>query len=90
MQVTATEAKNRFGYFCGQAKNQPVIVEKDGRPDTVILAYEDFLALRAASMQEKSAAQRKKEFYEKYKDWVDMQNDIVEKFGIPGEEYRTW
>ena len=31
MLVTATEAKNRFGYVCAQAKTEPVFVEKDGR-----------------------------------------------------------
>ena len=37
MQVSATEAKNRFGYICAQAKTEPVFVEKDGRIATVIL-----------------------------------------------------
>ena len=30
MQVTATEAKNRFGQVCAQAKTAPVIVENEG------------------------------------------------------------
>lgn len=89
MQVTATEAKNRFGYFCGQAKSEPVIVEKDGRPDTVLLDYEQFQALKAAC-EKKSLAQRKKEFNEKYKDWIAEQHRIVEEFGIPGEDMRPW
>lgn len=90
MQVTATEAKNRFGYFCSQAKSEPVVVEKDGRPDTVLVSYEDFQALRAAAVPEKSTVQKKKEFYERYKEWFDMQNELVERHGIPGEEYRPW
>jgi hypothetical protein len=28
MRVTATEAKNRFGSLCAQAKREPVFVEK--------------------------------------------------------------
>ncbi len=40
MQVTATEAKNRFGDDCGQAKADPGIVEKDGRIDTVLVDHE--------------------------------------------------
>ena len=56
MQVTATEAKNRFGYFCSQAKSEPVIVEKDGRPDTVLLAYDEFQALKAAASKCRLAA----------------------------------
>lgn len=89
MQVTATDAKNRFGYYCSQAKTEPVIVEKDGRPDTVLLGYEEFQALKAAS-QPRTMAQRKKEFNEKYKDWIAEQNALIEEYGIPGEEYRPW
>jgi prevent-host-death family protein len=89
MQVTATEAKNRFGYFCSQAKTEPVIVEKDGRPDTVLLNYEEFRALKAAA-EKKSIMQAKKEFNEKYKDWIAEQNALIEKYGIPLEEFRPW
>ena len=89
MQVTATQAKNRFGYVCAQAKSEPVYVEKDGRIDSVIVSVEQFEALKAAS-QKKSMARRQKEFNEKYKNWIDAQNEFVEKFGIPGEELRPW
>ncbi|MBA2673303.1 type II toxin-antitoxin system Phd/YefM family antitoxin [Ramlibacter sp.] len=89
MQTTATDAKNRFGYFCAQAKNEPVIVEKDGRPDTVLLDFEEYKALKEAA-QKKSLAERKKEFDETYKDWIAEQHALVEKYGIPGEEFRTW
>ncbi len=89
MQVTATEAKNRFGYYCSQAKQEPVVVEKDGRPDTVLVDFDAFQAMRKA-MQPKSMAQRKKQFNETYKDWIAQQNALVEKYGIPGEELRPW
>ena len=89
MQVSATEAKNRFGYLCAQAKSGPVIVEKDGRPDSVIVSYEDFLSLSTAA-QKKSMAQRKKEFNETYKDWIDEQNRHFERYGAFGEEFRPW
>lgn len=29
-----------------------------------------------------------KRFYAKYKDWVDQQNRLVEKYGVFGEEFR--
>jgi len=29
-------------------------------------------------------------FYARYKDWVDMNNALVEQFGIPGQEHRPW
>lgn len=89
MQVTATQAKNRFGYVCAQAKLEPVFVEKDGRVDSVIVSVEQFEALKAAG-QKKSMAQRKKEFNEKYKDWIAEQNALVEKSGVFGEEFRPW
>lgn len=40
MRVTATQAKNRFGSLCAQAKREPVFVEKSGQIDTVILSAE--------------------------------------------------
>jgi prevent-host-death family protein len=89
MPITATEAKNRFGYFCSQAKTEPVIVEKDGRPDTVLMSYEEYRTLKAAT-NTRSFAKRQKEFNEQYKDWIAEQNRIVEEFGIFGEEYRVW
>lgn len=89
MSITATEAKNRFGYFCGQAKSAPVIVEKDGRPDTVLVDYQEYQALRAA-VQKKTLAQRKKEFNEKHGEWIAEQNRIVQEFGVFGDEYRLW
>lgn len=92
MQVTATQAKNRFGYFCAQAKVNPVFIEKDGRPDSVIVSYESYRALQdsALAVVGKSMAQRKKEFNEIHKDWIAEQHRIVEEFGVFGEESRPW
>jgi prevent-host-death family protein len=81
MQITATEAKNRFGYVCAQAKIEPVIVEKDGRPDSVVVSYEDFQVLQAAA-DKRSMAQRKKEFNETYKSWIAVQNQHFETHGL--------
>lgn len=89
MQVTATEAKNRFGHICAQAKREPVFVEKGGRVDSVILSVEQFEALKAGG-QQKSMAQRKREFNEKYKDWIAEQHALVETVGVFGEEFRPW
>lgn len=89
MQVTATDAKNRFGQICAQAKREPVFVEKAGRIDTVILSWEQFQALQAPSKQ-KSLAQRQKEFNETYRDWIAEQHAWVEKVGVFGEEFRPW
>ncbi len=90
MSISATEAKNRFGYYCSRAKTEPVIVDKDGRPDTVLIGFDAYQALKAASGARRKGASAGKAFYEQYKDWVDLQNELVEKHGIPGEEYRPW
>ncbi|MEN9887174.1 MAG: hypothetical protein RL758_1752 [Pseudomonadota bacterium] len=89
MQVTATEAKNRFGYVCAQAKREPVFVEKDGRVDSVILSAEQFEALKTAT-ESKSMAQRKREFREKYKDWIAEQHAQFEKNGLWCDGLVAW
>lgn len=89
MQVTATQAKNQFGFLCAQAKREPVFVEKGGRVDSVIVSAEQFAALKAAG-QSKSMAQRRREFNETYKDWIEEQNRHFEKYGAFGEEHRPW
>lgn len=38
MRVTATEAKNRFGSLCAQAKRGPVFVVRAGQLDSVVLS----------------------------------------------------
>lgn len=89
MQFTATEAKNRFGYVCAQAKVGPVVIEKDGRPDSVIVSYDEFQALTVAA-KSKSAVQRKREFNETYKDWIAMQNADFEQNGLWCEGLVPW
>lgn len=89
MQVTATEAKNRFGYLCAQAKGEPVFIEKGGRIDSVIVSIEEFQTMKSAA-RPKTVAQKQKEFNERYKDWIAEQNRVVEKHGVFGEEWRVW
>ena len=84
MQVTATEAKNRFCYVCAQAKTAPVIVEKDGRPDTVMVSYAEFQSMKLAAtvVEKKTLEQKKKEFEEVYKDWFATEKADFEKNGL--------
>lgn len=89
MQVTATEAKNRFGQLCAQAKREPVFIEKGGRVDSVILSVEQFEALQVQHTQ-KSMAQRRKEFNETYKDWIAEQNQHVEQHGLWCDGMVAW
>ncbi len=89
MQVTATQAKNRFGYVCAQAKSEPVFVEKDGRVDSVILSLEQFQALQLAGGN-KSMALRKKEFNSAYKDWIADQNKHFDEHGLWCDGLVAW
>ena len=89
MRVTATEAKNRFGSLCAQAKREPVFVEKAGQLDTVILSAETYLALQAHH-DSAGRAVRKKAFEAEFGDWIAAQNDLIEMHGVPGADLRPW
>jgi PHD/YefM family antitoxin component YafN of YafNO toxin-antitoxin module len=87
MQVTATEAKNRFGAICASAKTEPVFVEKDGRIDTVILSAQQFEELTASDL---SQSQKKKQFEAAYQFWIQEQNSLFEQHGLWCDDMRTW
>jgi PHD/YefM family antitoxin component YafN of YafNO toxin-antitoxin module len=89
MQITATEAKNRFGSICALAKREPVFVEKAGQIDTVILSVDQYRALQA-NQNNSSLASRKKKFEAEFGEWIAAQNTWVEKQGIPGADLRPW
>lgn len=89
MRVTATEAKNRFGSLCAQAKRGPVFVEKSGQIDTVILSVEQYQALQSHHDQADRTA-RKKAFEAEYRDWIADQNTRFDSHGIPGADLRPW
>ena len=91
MKVSATEAKNRFGNLSTRAKRAPVIVLKGGKPDTVIMSYEDYedyQRLKSAGSVDLDA--RRQWFNETYKDWIAAQHRFVEEYGVFGEEFRPW
>lgn len=89
MQVTATQAKNRFGAICAQAKEGPVFVEKDGRIDTVILSAKQFAELQAAN-QTQTLAQRKTQFEQVHSAWLAEQNQRFETHGLWCDDLRVW
>lgn len=89
MRVTATEAKNRFGSLCAQAKREPVFVEKAGRIDTVILSAEQYHALQTHH-EKVSRVARRKAFEADFGDWIAEQNARFETHGIPGADLRPW
>jgi prevent-host-death family protein len=86
MHITATDAKNRFGRICAEAKRGPVFVEKAGRLDTVILSAEHYQALQIGH----NAVARKQAFEAEFASWIAAQNTWVEMHGIPGEDLRPW
>jgi prevent-host-death family protein len=91
MQVTATEAKNRFGHMLDACQSNPVVIEKAGRRHGVLLSAQRYDELMARLHTPASSAQQAgQRFYTQYKDWVDMNNALVSQFGIPGEQYRPW
>ncbi|QRF56702.1 type II toxin-antitoxin system prevent-host-death family antitoxin [Variovorax paradoxus] len=89
MQITATEAKNRFGYYLGQAEREPVHVMKNDRVAVVLVSAARFAELEALE-QKKSMAQRKREFNAQYKDWIAAQNELVEKHGLWSDGIVAW
>jgi prevent-host-death family protein len=93
MEVTATEAKNRLGQMLDHAQREPVFIGKQGRRHSVLISaarYAELLAA-SASAEQPSPPRTADEFYARYKGWVDEQNALVERYGVPGEEFRsTW
>lgn len=89
MQVTATQAKNRFGAICAQAKVGPVFVEKDGRVDSVIVSAKQFSELQAASRTE-TLAQRKAQFEQSHGAWIAEQNQRFDAHGLWCDDMRVW
>lgn len=98
MQVTATQARNRLGQVLAASQDAPVTIRKDGRRHSVVLSaeqYDRLLGLAAAQttsdeLPSSPGSEPSRAFYEKYKDWVDLQNEMFAQYGIPGEEFRTW
>lgn len=92
MNLTATDAKNRFGQVLEQAQKRPVFIDKAGRRHSVVMSVElyDRLVAAKAPAAPAEVGEAGRQFYEKYKDWVDEQNRHFERHGIWNEEFRTW
>jgi PHD/YefM family antitoxin component YafN of YafNO toxin-antitoxin module len=83
MQVTATEAKNRFGALCAQAKKAPVFVEKSGRIDSVIVSFDDYQRMFPGQTETPQAlSDGARRFYEENKEWMDRVNRRVASHGV--------
>ena len=90
MEVTATEAKNRLGQMLEHCQREPVTIEKSGRRHSVLISAVQYDSLVAASQPRLGVGDSGRVFYEKYQDWVDLQNEHVQAHGIFGEEFRVW
>ncbi|MDH4392527.1 MAG: type II toxin-antitoxin system Phd/YefM family antitoxin [Aquabacterium sp.] len=88
MRVTATDAKNRFGALCLQAKTGPVVVEKAGEPDTVLLSYADYQRLLRPDAA--SLAARRKRFNTEHQDWLAAYNQQHDSQGLWNDDLRLW
>ena len=51
---SAREAKNSFGFLIDTARQEPVLIEKHGRPVVVVLAVEDYERLKGEKEQDAS------------------------------------
>jgi prevent-host-death family protein len=88
MRISATDAKNRFGQVCSEAKRGPVIVEKDGRPDTVIVSFEQWESVTRPSGA--SLRARRRQFVEAHREWLDAYREQVEREGTFGATLRAF
>ena len=51
MQVSATDAKNRFGYYLGQAEREPVQVMKNDRVAVVMVSAARYVSVQSAHLE---------------------------------------
>ena len=74
------------------AQREPVFIGRSGRPHCVLLSAAQYDALRAAAGQaaEVPSPRTAEEFYARYKDWVDAENDRFERIGVWNQEFRVW
>jgi prevent-host-death family protein len=89
MRVSATDAKNRFGYYLGAAEHEPVHVVKDDRVAIVMVSAARYAQLEALEI-ESSSVSRENAGDEGRREWIKSQNELVEKIGVFGEELRPW
>ena len=88
MNVTATEAKNRLGHVLEQAQSKPVFIEKAGRRHSVVMSVAHYEALLKAGQTE--PIRNARQFYRRYKEWIDEQNRHFDEHGLWNDELRTW
>ena len=81
MKVTATDAENHWGHDTERMKRALASTAKNGQAADLVVPVTQEAALGAPGQGE-SLALRRKEFNEKYKDWIVAQNELVEAHGL--------
>lgn len=56
--MSAREAKNRFGYLIDTARQQPVSIEKHGRPVVIVMSVEDYESMSATRKKTTESGRR--------------------------------
>lgn len=56
--LSAREAKNRFGYLIDMARQEPISIEKHGRPVVVVISIEDYERMVAVCRNKKEKNER--------------------------------
>ncbi len=51
MTLAAREAKNRFGRLMDKAQQEPVTIEKNGRPMAVVMSMEEYRRMEALKLE---------------------------------------
>ena len=90
MHVSATEAKNKVGQMLDECQHHPVIIEKAGRRRGVLMSAAQYDQLVAKPPPVPGAQTPGEKFYAEYKEWVDMQNEMVEKHGLWCDGLVSW
>lgn len=70
--VSAAEVSKNFGAYQDAAVREPVIITKNGRPRTVLMAYEDFIRLWKRDRRVQRTA-----------DLSDAEISVIEKSEMP-------
>ena len=89
MQVSATDAKSRFGYYLSQADREPVQVMKNDGVAVVMVSAARYAELEALE-RTKTLGQRKREFNETYRDWIRAQTEDFDKHGLWCDGVVAW
>ena len=62
--ITASDAKNRFGELLDTVLEEPVVIRRDGRDVAVVVSAAEFARLRDGAVEPDTASERVKALHE--------------------------